>query len=282
MTMSRRALVGLAFLLWSRAVAAFPQERVALSVDVSPTVTLHEPVLLTIAIVNDSQGKVVVDMGLDTVGHFEFELLGPDGGRQVVRPAPQFDGVYGADRFILGPKGRTSSDAYGYLQPDSGKATGPVMATRVLDEWLDFSKPGNYRLTVRYDGAVRAAAGVNTDDVIRNQTFAVTVLPRDEGRLRRKALFLLQQMETGTGDRRLEEQELLHMFDREVIPYWERALAETLSSDYYDPLVRIGVPEARKALERLAQSPIDFVATSAKAALARIKRQVLAGDNGPS
>jgi hypothetical protein len=258
-----RLFCGLAAVLVLEA-HALGQSSVVFFVDLTRVVTLHEPVLFTTNIVNDSDADLSVEMGFDTIERFEFEVVSPSGLSRTVRPhvvAPE--GVFGPPLLVLGPRGRADQSR--------DKLGGPVILPRVLNQWVDFESVGTYRITVRFGGTIRAGSGVSLDGVLRNQTLMVTVGPRDEGVLRRKALLLLQEAGGRGPGKNLAAQQLSYMSDPALVPILERGTVELVNGAYCQTLGRIGTAEARQALERLAQVSIPSVGNPCKEALLKMK-----------
>jgi hypothetical protein len=205
-----------------------------------------------------------MEMGYDRIGSFEFQLTSPDGHRDVARPTPHEGGAT-VGSFAL--------------------AARELFARKiVLDNWLNFSAEGAYALEVRFDGAIRPVSPAVTVDAVRVWRFAIRVLPRNDVRLEEKCKEFLAGIRVccsqATTDAR---EELAWVRDPVAVPYLEKAIAELLYVQFFNTLVKIGTPEVKEALLRLAQHQVSYVSANAKTALARIKEPgVTLGRAGPN
>lgn len=242
-----------ALTLQVRPVGAVVGQRASLELDVPGTVTLREPVVMTLRLLNESDRPIRVNLGWDRVGVLLFEATGPSGRRQTGRPQLR-EGGSRSDHVDVAPHSQYSQRV-------------------VLDEWIEFDVVGAYVLLVRFSGSVDTDGSVQTD-VRRDYVFSVVVLPRDPGRLEELCRSLESRLAQPQGlpDHRQAAQELAAVRDPVAIPYLERAAAREVSlPKIYETLAAIGTPEARQALERLSRHPTAWVAANAKAALGRIK-----------
>jgi hypothetical protein len=231
-----------------------PAGRVAsIGIDVPRAVTLGEPVVMTLRVLNDSDGAVRATLGFDRVGALFFEAIGPDARRQTGHPQLR-EGGSRSEAVDVSPRSQYSQRI-------------------VVDEWVSFGVVGAHALNVRFLGSLTAGPGV-TLNVQRDHVFTVVVLPRDQGRLEELCRSLAGRLELPQGlpEYREAVNELTFVRDPVAIPYSEAMAArEVFAPRLYETLAAIGTPEARQALERLSRHPTVWVAASAKAALARIK-----------
>lgn len=264
----------------ARATAAQPD--VTLSFDLVKRVTLHEPVLFSYVVKNDTGQDIWVSAGDNGLGAFAFEVIGPTGRRQTGRYMT-LDGPSKLDFRVRA--GQTSS------------------LTTAIGQWLDLSEIGVYTVTVTFRGSLiageenlraRRAAGERRDldgtrivpEFVESQseaegrqtrTFALEVLPRDEAKLQQvcQSLYaraLNPRADAGPGN---AQQLLGTIRDVIAIPYVEALLAAedpdrpiiSRPGRYFELLVEIGAPEARLALERLTHHPNPGMAQAARSAL---------------
>jgi hypothetical protein len=226
-------------------------QAVQFDVEVTPSVTLNEPVVLRYRISNGSGEPVTASLGFDRVGSFDFDLVGPAGNRQVARPAAR-DGGSRTPRVTIAPM-----DTYGQ--------------SAVLDEWLKFDAVGGYLLRVRFSGSMRGTSGP-TMIASRDREFRVEVRPRDERRLMARCAELASRLGLiGTVAKQEAVNELAHIRDPVAIPFLEAGIERMASEKFCDTLAEIGGDTARRVLERLARSRDEMVAGCAATALRRLK-----------
>ena len=246
------------------------QQGVSLEMSITPqAATMREPLVLKYGVINQGGRPVMANLGYDRAGAFEFELVGPDGARQVARPQLRFTGDTTArpDEVVVAPLSRYEQRI-------------------VLDEWLTFPVAGKYRLVVRFYGVFSEVDSEHPKTTIGDgrrpprstpslppRTFDVVVLPRDDRALeaRLREIVTRLQLPPGTSDFSDAVNELALIRDPLAVPYLESALSTEVSPRFADTLARIATPEARKALQRLTAHPTAWVAASATDALRRLK-----------
>lgn len=212
-----------------------------------------EPVAITVTLINEGPGTLAVDLGFSNIERFTFEVTFPDGTRSKKRPLPP-DGFQSAGRFRLEPGEREA------VSIDLGR-------------FFSFAKEGPYVISLTYDGAVmRQGSALN---VQRQARWEVTLRPRDIGTLRRRCEELLTIIESPT--RRKEQAgavaSLVSIRDPVAVPYLLRsAEMRGLGLEEVQALEKIGGPEARDALQRLAKSPNQWMAAAAQGSLGRMKK----------
>ena len=267
--MPRKTTAMTAALLGCALVSA-SQPDVTLDMSITPqVVTLREPLVLKYGVFNQGGRPVLANLGYDRAGAFEFELIDPNGTKQVARPQLRnvTNGGVRIDEVVVAPLGRYEQRI-------------------VLDEWLEFPAAGNYRIIVRFYGVFSEVDSEHPKMTIGDgrrpprstpslppRTFEVVVLPRDDGALEARVRDIAArfQLPQGTDDFHSAVNELAHIGDPVAVPYLESALSAQVSPRFADTLARIGTAEAKRALERLTAHPTSWVASSARAALARMK-----------
>jgi len=227
---------------------------VTLSFDVPQTVSLHEPVIFTYRLENRVGAPVAVDMGWDRIGVFVFSVTSPAGVVREFRPMP----VEGGSRtglFELAPRETYRQQA-------------------VLNRWFDFDAPGTYQIRIRV-GPDMLSRMPPVTDFATEPLLELVVLPRDETRLTRTCQDLAEQATTQYGEQRHEAGwALAYVRDRSCIPFLEVVIGSgnAAYSVMLDTLLKIGIPEARAAIERLATHSTDWIARNANLTLQRWKQ----------
>jgi hypothetical protein len=220
------------------------------SVRVPKQVTLHEPVVIEVHVNNELGDRLDVDLGLSNVRSFAISIMKPDGLTAAVRLLGR-DGFQNGGRYRLAPGERLEKWI-------------------VLDEWTQLDQVGKYRVTIQFNGVLRTVKG-NVPGVSKPLVSVVEVLPRDEEKLRATCVLLASRsLSTAGGEDAAVA--LSHVTDPVAVPYLvQSAEGSFFPQHQIEGLVRIGGPEARAALERLARGPNVMTADSAKSALQRIK-----------
>ena len=214
--------------------------------------SVGEPVLLEVTIANEGSGVLLVDLGLSNRTRFVFEVKSPDGRVSRTRPMP-------ADGFQPGGRFRLAAG-------ESESVTIP------LSELMNFNQEGSYVVSLTYDGAVTGQDA--TIQVQRQARWEFTLGSRDVAALRRRCEELLDIILSPLRSKEHTNAvaALVSIRDEAAVPYLLRsAEARVLATDEVAALERIGGPEARSALEKLARSANRWTAASAKGALSRIK-----------
>jgi hypothetical protein len=251
----RWLVLTLPLLFWAGGPDLGLRQGVRLELAVTPSITIGGPVMLRVTLVNDRSTPVP--------GCFAHSDQGPDQGPFTLDLTPPVGSSQRAWAFVsgVGPRMIPPKSKYG---------------RRVaLDEWLAFTTPGRYQLRVRFSGGLLPAVGIDDVKIEAERTFTVEVLPRDETRLLRR----WRELEAVIGRERVGSEayiaaldEMAYFRDPIAIPWLEAAMArEVFGAPFCESLARIGTPEARRALERLAKHSAAWVASDAKAALARVK-----------
>ena len=247
--MSPTLYAGLAIVLTIASAPPFPSA--GLSFKVPKSTTLGEPILFTASLHNSAGGRIVADFGADDAGWFVFRHTKPDGSSVRVQPSPVVPRGQRTRHLIL--RGNTYT------------------AVVVLDRFLNFSSVGRHRLDVEFRGPIELE---NATDVTvrRTSTLWFEVKPRDAKRLEKRGSEWLKQVSSlSTGQQtRAAAQALVAMTDPIAIPYLELAVQRTRDAMFMSALAAHGHPDARAALERLAQSPDPDVRALAQRAIRKI------------
>lgn len=216
----------------------------------SPTVSLHEPVLVTIRVTNPSLAPLFVNWGdvYSENGNFEITVTAPDGSIKRLPPAMS---VLRIAPERVAPQ-RTFEDSY------------------VLDRWFDFSRVGQYQIKIKFTGAVSTSNAAV--DVRRDGNLDVRVGEQDADRLRSicrewRDIVLHTSL---ARPRSRAAQALAYVRDPVAAPFLREIIeGDTgFSGDAWEGLVRIGGQPARNELEILLGNP--NTAAKARVTLARI------------
>ena len=116
-----------------------PQRGIEISYELPAQTTLHEPIIISATAVNRSDRQIEIDFGWDHVGQLEFGIVKPDGSNVLVRPQRP-DGALPGGIAVLKAGGRDTHHI-------------------PLNHWYDFDSAGDYRLTIKFLGVVRATTG---------------------------------------------------------------------------------------------------------------------------
>lgn len=195
-------------LAWTLGGCASPpgEPRLAMRL-VEDEISLHEPMVVELAIENPTSTTIEVDLGTAGIEALEIEILGRD-NRNVERIAP-----------ALGPKTWHAGGNL-RLQPDE-----EYRSHLVLGQWFALQEPGDYEVIIEFTGPVVDQRGGEVE-VERRFELPLRVLPRDPERLREVAGKLVQK---ACQSRDLEAayegaQVLSTIDDPTVVPYLEDAL----------------------------------------------------------
>jgi hypothetical protein len=148
----------------------------------------------------------------------------------------------------------------------------------VLNDWVDFSALGVYRVQVEFIGAVRSSKNVDVDVLRLSPSLSMTVLPRNPQELQNIAEQLTRQIQSPIAEPAMFAfSKLAYLDDPIAVPYWIRILEERKGTRF-DPVVirtleKVGTAEARAAVERASRSADPWVSTPALDALERLNRQ---------
>jgi hypothetical protein len=220
---------------------------------VDQRVTLHEPVLLRLTVVNQASEVATVDLGPGFTSNIKIKIITP-GGAVVER--------------TLVPSG---------FQP-TGKV--PVQAgatyTRLVavDEWYDFESVGEYGIAVSLFSPV--TVGTELISVPNETFFTAKIAPRDDSALQQRCRSLNAQAEDG-GLGSPAEDEAMRVLglirDPVVIPYLAQLGARsTLEIHVIQALEKFTTDEAVSALLPFLHGD-DTAAISAKVALQGIMKR---------
>ncbi len=239
MTSSRQALHALgriSFLLVGLAALssveseATPPKYVSFSLE-RARVTLGEPVLLNLQIVNQLSQQLEIDLGADSQEHVQVVIEDPH-GKRATRPAkPPKEGIVFSGKVRLAP-GETYSQ------------------TLVLNEWYNFLETGRYRILVRLGAPLHSTqAVIPTDDF----TVEIEITAKDRDRLAAACRSLLTRVQQAPSVASAQQSAnaLSYVDDPIVVPFLEEVLSDwRVVGTAISGLQRIRSPEAVAALIR--------------------------------
>lgn len=208
--MPRRALVYLSFFsAWfivGGGVASSQDVVVSFALRQS-AVSLHEPVLIEFSIHDGLTEAIQFDLGHNRRSNFQFTITKP-GGRRVQVPRLSEGG--------LGLVGRLS------LEP-GGEYTQKLL----LDEWYQFSEPGNYKVEAKLVDRIETLAGMRVRTRLSEQ-IPLNIQPRNPNRLNEVCRSLARSViESPTFEARAEAASTLsYVRDLVAVPYLGRVARE--------------------------------------------------------
>ena len=234
MRLTRALLTATLVTLWVNGCGGVPTpepetlpDGVSIAYALPKAVSLHAPVPLSITVTNGLANAVHVDLGTDGFGRSGVIVTRPNGTRVAVD-------------LTRAPEGVTEYATWpGYFDLPSRERQ---LAEVVLNQSVDFSALGRYRVDMRFDGAVQ---GPNDSAIAVERTpvrLTVQVLPRNAQALDDLAADLVDEILLSDAERALYAMKKLRYLDDPVaVRYWNRLLSTRMDG------------EARRALDRLAR-----------------------------
>lgn len=227
----------------------------------SSLITLHQPVLVRLAVKNQSAQTIKLRLGRDRKENFAFTLTRPDGKKQQLPPLPVREGLFDPGAVSLSPGAQLSHRL-------------------LLNEWTTFPAPGKYSLDVRLLTPIETGTGAGIQAKPYHASFEI--LSRDDALLIDVCESLAEQIESSDSVREARDAAaaLAHVDDPLVVPYLERALrsGKYVEAPIMDGLVRIGTADAARVLISILEesSPPDMnTAAETRANLARQALQAI-------
>jgi hypothetical protein len=218
--------------------------------------TLHEPVIITFRVINQTDLPINLDLGQDRKWGFQFAITKPDGVK-LDFPALIHEGV-AAPGDVLVQSGETFTQEL------------------LINEWYDFPLPGKYELQGRLNKliAVNKGSRYETDPGFRA---ALEIGPSDELTLAKTCDTLTNQIEASNSYEQAADaaRTLSYIEDPIAVPYLRRVL---LSKKLVEPLAIKGLEQiANEAAVRVLIESLKVVyadtAVLSRSALTRIRNQ---------
>jgi hypothetical protein len=199
---------GAIFVAAATPVASAPPGQLEMSYQFKETaVTLREPVLLLFKVHNGLEQPVALDLGVNWIQFFEFELTSPE-GKAIRGRSQRSEGLSTQPgKFIIGP-------GEDYQQE------------LLLNQWFDFDLPGQYFLRARLNTAIDMG-GVSTPPPQASR-LALEIRPRNTERLTKVCSELARQVLMARGGE-AEQKALLklsYVNDPVAVPYLAQVLSQ--------------------------------------------------------
>lgn len=232
---------------------ATAQSPLAVTYEVPPALTLHEPVIVTVTLQNLLGEPIKLDLGWNRKIGFVITVRDPGG--QVVRPTITPSGVGRAGRIELEPNGE-------YSQP------------LVLNDWLPFDRSGLYHVEILLVGPIRTLSGRVVDGP-RADGLNIQIGARNETLLQQSYQRLADAFMNSAGgvEQYQAAQVLKYLNDPVGVPILRTVLDATSSADplILEALRKIGTPESLGVLQDMTKSNMEDRAALARNALERSK-----------
>ena len=215
---------------------AHTDQGLSVSLLVPDTISVGEPIIAAFKFENHSTQALAINPGENFVTNFVFDVIVPNGQHRTVHPQP--------------PEGLSEAPANQAVKPGAIH-----VQDIVLDEWVEFREPGAYSVWVTYVGPIRAgAAGSPKAAQLKTQAVTIKVLPRDAQKLSKRCEELTRQAAGQyTNSARMAAKALTFVRDPIVLPFLVQLSDDVLKEiQALKAIARLGTPEARMALERLA------------------------------
>lgn len=216
--------------------------------------SLHEPVVVTFSVHNDSARSLLLTLGAQGRQFFQFSLTTPDGR---VLPGSFLPKGEVPNSFVVGTGKQAVPARHDYHQ------------ILVMNQWFEFPSPGIYFLTAKLTTDIQISGNGTIAPEVRN--LRIVVGPRNPVHLQKVCEKLTHQIQNaGTFEQgRNPALQLSYVQDPIAVPYIARALSSNGSYDYLlvPGLRRIGDYQAVQALLIALNDKYGGVAKTAQAAL---------------
>jgi hypothetical protein len=250
-------LVGVVFLGVARldfTALSQTQEGVVVSYAMSPPIiTLHEPIVVELSIMNDLNEQIRFDLGKNHKSKLLVTVKKPDGSLVRV-PALSEEGLGTIGRLSLDPK-QTHSERL------------------LLNEWYDFNAAGVYQIEVRLADSIRTESGKIVNPMTKG-ALTLEVGPRRPELLRQRCERLARSILEfrSYADAAEAALALSYVQDTTAVPYLAKVMTagRMVAPIAIAGLERIGGKESVDALILAVQSRTDEIAELARSALIRM------------
>jgi hypothetical protein len=237
--------------------AGSPQEKVEVSYELAKAeVTLGEPIYINFSVKNGLPEDVRFDVGMDRESNFEVSVTNPD-AVTVKCNYPGHGGVF-APGVAGAPPGGSYSQAI------------------LISKRFQFTRPGQYTVTVRLNSRIITKSGGAIEP--QRKSLALKVNPRDAKILGELCQNLAKAASGYSDYATLKEAatSLSYIKDPVAIQYLQKVIAEHnfVSEIAVEGLVRIGGPEALRALEADLDTPDPMLNLKIQGAIQELKTGV--------
>lgn len=229
-----------------------------MSYSTAATVSLHEPVVISLIINNVMSETLTIDLGLHRKGAFQIVVTSPDGERLSLSPLAKVrEGIAGPTSVTLEP----------------GQSFKQLL---VVNEWYEFSKPGKYRIEVELSNSPQTQAG-SIVSVARKFRATVQVVARDLERLRGVCESLMRQvLSSKSYQEAAETADVLSYVEDPVAVHYLRSVLESnkmVEGYCIAGLRRIGNIEAAQVLISIMAMQEGEIAMMARNALFELEAE---------
>jgi hypothetical protein len=235
-TALRAALVTSLLLMLPASSKANQDQTVSVRATASDTLTLGEPVQATLTVVNGLRERVFVDLGADFIGNLALTVTHPDGSR-ATSSIPASGGFRAIGRVSIAAGERYTRDI-------------------LLNDWVSFSRPGTYRVSIQ--PTVRAVTASWRPVELPAAEVRIAIAQRDDVALRsaceRLATIVLTSEDPA--GRIAAARAIAVIEDPVVVPFIDRVMHASDKSDWIliPALARIANQDALTVLEAAAAS----------------------------
>jgi hypothetical protein len=229
--------------------------------------TLHEPVLIDVSIVNGMSYGITVDLGFRRENAFTFSIIDPSAKRNEFER--EHSGIDVTEPLYLSPKEKYSSRLF-------------------LNGFYPFDDVGTYRIIIKSELPIiigktklRHIASENESDRQMEETILdLTILPRNMALLDNKCRELLRLIQQTDGEEQQKYlKELSYIKDPIAIPYLTDLVAEKHPGSALKGLMSIGTDEAYEGMIAVSQSQYDKYTADYAKSLLRQKAPEIKNDN---
>jgi len=218
--------------------------------------SLHEPVVLTFTVKNESASSIQLDLGQDRKGEFLLTVKEAN-GKRVTLPRYGHEGI----------------SIPGILTVDAGKQFSQEL---IINEWYAFKTPGKYELEIQFSKPI-VMKDTSSQITARGSHGEITIGPRNVPRLQSLCDHLSKQIESADSYERASNAalELSYVTDPVAVPYLERVLisGKMVEKAVVEGLERIADESAIRILIATFQGGPNESSLLARAALQHIQTQ---------
>lgn len=222
---------------------------------ISPTLSLHEPVLISFEVRNTLAEEIKLDLGADRKGAFRIGLTNPDG--EVMNGSPF---------------GKEGIRFPGVVTVSPGETFQRIL---LVNEWHKFPESGDYKIAVEIEAPIESSSG-NAAELRKKSILKLEITERDPDKLRAVCIDLLDRiLASGPEQSETAALALTYIKDPIAVPYLRTALASARRLEYQmiKALLSIGDVEAVRALISVLDSNQGEVKELARSALLKLESE---------
>jgi len=225
-----------------------------------PSVTLHEPVLLTFTVRNLLSQPITIELGAQSSQFFEFALTTPDGQTFENHRNPRDEVsvvIVGSGKIEIAPGAR-------YEQ------------SLLMNQWFEFKTAGTYFLTSRLTSKIEVSGGERVTP--QSETVRLVIKPRDTKRLQKVCSELAQQVDTAPTAEAAQfpAMKLSYIDDPVAVPFLAavQGYAKLTDQLVIPGLERIGTDDAVRVLLGGLDSGFEYRISLSRQALMRMQERI--------